>query len=144
MDRKSILFLCTHNSARSQLAEALMRNRFADRFDVYSAGTEATFVKPPVLTVLKEWDIDASAQTSKTTNDLGGLVTDFVVTVCDDARENCPFYPGREKTIHRSFADPSNEGSTEEERIAAFRRTRDEIDAWIIQTFGQDAFQDAI
>jgi len=144
MDKKSILFLCTHNSARSQLAEALMRHRFSNRFDVYSAGTEATFVKPHVLTVLNEWDIDASGQTSKTTLDLEGLITDIVVTVCDDARENCPFYPGRDETIHRSFSDPSNVGLTEDERVEAFRRTRDEIDAWLIATFGQDTFQDAI
>lgn len=134
---KSILFLCTHNSARSQLAEALMRDLFGDRYEVFSAGTEATRVKPPVPIVLSEIGIDASPLWSKTVSDLDGLITDIVVTVCDDARENCPFHPARERIIHHSFQDPSSVGSTPEENLEAFRATRDEIKAWLMKSFGE-------
>ena len=113
-----------------------MRDLFGERFQVYSAGTEATRVKPPVPVVLSEIGIDASSLWSKTINDLDGLRTDIVVTVCDDARENCPFHPARERTIHHAFADPSSVGNTPEENLEAFRNTRDEIREWLLESFG--------
>lgn len=131
----SILFLCTHNSARSQLAEALMRHHFGDRFEVRSAGTEKTRVKPEVPLVLKEAGVDASGLSSKSIEDLGEWRADIVVTVCDDAREQCPFFPGRKATIHQAFADPSRIESGPEDRINAFRGTRDEIEAWLKASF---------
>ena len=112
-----------------------MRDLFGDRYVVYSAGTEATFVKPPVPIVLSEIGIDPSSLWSKTTSQLDEPTTDIVVTVCDDAVENCPFRPARERTIHRAFSDPSSKGSSPEENLEAFRKTRDEIRTWLIQTF---------
>jgi len=136
--KKSILFLCTHNSARSQLAEGLMRFDFGADWEVFSAGTERTRVKSPVLIVLEELGIDARAQWSKTVADLGERVADVdvVVTVCDEAKEHCPYHPGKKKTIHRSFADPSNETATPEEAVSAFRSTRDDIRNWLKSEFG--------
>lgn len=141
----SILFLCTHNSARSQLAEALMRHHFGNRFEVRSAGTERTRVKPEVPLVLEEAGVDASGLTSKAIDDLGNWQADIVVTVCDDAREQCPYHPGSKATIHKSFADPSRIDSSPEDRFNAFRATRDEIEAWLKASFSdQSAFQDEI
>jgi arsenate reductase len=134
-DRSTILFLCTHNSARSQLAEALMRHHFGDRFDVRSAGTEATRVKPEVLIVLAEAGVSADGLSSKTIDGLGDWEADFVVTVCDDAREHCPYQPGRKATIHKGFLDPSRVTSSTEERVEAFRQARDEIAAWLLDQF---------
>ena len=131
----SILFLCTHNSARSQLAEALMRHHFGDRFEVKSAGTERTRVKPEVPLVLEEAGVDASGLQSKAIDDLGDWRADIVVTVCDDAREQCPYFPGRMATIHKGFLDPSRIESSPEERMNAFRQARDEIEAWLKGTF---------
>lgn len=138
----SILFLCTHNSARSQLAEALMRHHFGDRFEVRSAGTERTRVKPEVPVVLQEAGVDASGLRSKAIEDLGDWRADIVVTVCDDAREQCPYFPGRMATIHRAFQDPSRIDSSPEQRTDAFRVARDEIEAWIKEAFA-DATQDS-
>lgn len=134
---RSILFLCTHNSARSQLAEALMRHEFGDRFVVRSAGTEATRVKPEVPVVLEEIGVSTDGLYSKTIDQLEDPVADIVVTVCDDARENCPWHPGREATIHHSFRDPSGETSSPEARVQAFRDARDVIHAWIRESFSE-------
>lgn len=134
-DRSTILFLCTHNSARSQLAEALMRHHFGDRFDVRSAGTEATRVKPEVPLVLREAGVSAAGLTSKTMDGLGDWKADVVVTVCDDAREQCPYQPGRKATIHKGFLDPSRVESSTEERMEAFRQARNEISAWLLDRF---------
>ena len=133
--RSSILFLCTHNSARSQLAEALMRHHFGDRFEVRSAGTVKTRVKPEVPVVLTESGIDASGLSSKSIDDLGEWRADIVVTVCDDAREQCPFFPGKKATIHQACADPSRIESSPEDRLNAFRETRAEIEAWLMASF---------
>ncbi|MDA0379487.1 MAG: arsenate reductase ArsC [Bacteroidetes bacterium] len=134
---RSILFLCTHNSARSQLAEALMRHEFGDRFEVRSAGTEATRVKPEVPVVLAEIGVSADGLSSKSLDQLEDASADIVVTVCDDARENCPWHPGREQTIHHAFRDPSAETSSPQARLQAFREARDVIHAWIRDTFSQ-------
>lgn len=136
-DRSSILFLCTHNSARSQLAEALMRHHFGDRFEARSAGTEATRVKPEVLVVLAEAGVDTNGLSSKTIDDLGDWRADIVVTVCDAAREECPYQPGLKATIHKGFVDPSRITSSQEARTDAFRETREEISAWLTEHFSE-------
>ena len=134
--KTSVLFVCTHNSARSQLAEGLLRDRHGDRYQAASAGTVARGVHPLAARALEEVGIAASAHTSKTIDSLGGAAYDVVVTVCDSAREACPYLPARERNVHHAFADPSAVDGTEAERLDAFRHARDEIAAWIDQEFG--------
>ena len=126
--------MCTHNSARSQLAEGLLRARHGDRYRAFSAGTVARGVHPGAVTALREIDVDPSGQTSKTIDDLGNQPFDVVVTVCDNAREACPYVPGRVRNLHHSFRDPS--AAPEVEQAEAFRAVRDEIAAWIDAEFG--------
>ncbi|NQV73013.1 arsenate reductase ArsC [bacterium] len=134
--KTSILFVCTHNSARSQMAEALLRNDFGDKYESFSAGTEKTVVKPHALLALQEIGIDTEKLYSKTVDDLAPLQTDIVVTVCDHAKESCPFVVGRKQTIHHEFEDPSSKGNTPSENLQAFRDTRDQIREWIRSEFG--------
>lgn len=131
--KKTILFICTHNSARSQLAEGSVNHYFGDEWEAKSAGTEQTFVKPFAIKAMAEAGIDISHHTSKTIEAFQGQEFDVVVTVCDSARETCPFFPGK-KVIHQSFVDPSNVEGTDEEKLVAFCRTRDEIKAWLEET----------
>lgn len=138
MKKTSVLFVCTHNSARSQMAEGLLRDRYGDRYDVYSAGTERTHVRPLAIDVMDEFDIDLSGHTSKTIDDLGDRTFDVVATVCDAAREACPYLPAERENLHRSFEDPSAAEGSEEERRAVFRRVRDELADWIDETFAPD------
>lgn len=133
--KPSVLFVCTHNSARSQLAEGLLRAFHAERYTALSAGTEATRVKPEAAAALVELGIDPTAQYSKTIAEYEGTPVDFVVTVCGDAAEACPFFPARVARIHRPFADPSRVTSSPEARMEAFRVTRDEIRGWIDENF---------
>lgn len=133
--KQSVIFLCTHNSARSQLAEALLRHDAGHLYDAFSAGTEQTRVKPEVLTVLAELGVNTAPLSSKTLDAFPGQVFDIVVTVCDSARETCPYLPGRDKTLHHSFPDPSDVTSPEAARLQAFRDTRDAIRAWLKETF---------
>ena len=126
-ERSGVLFLCTHNSARSQMAEGLLRHLAGDRFESYSAGTEATHVRPLAVRAMDEIGIDISGQESKTLNRYLGVPFDYVVTVCDEANEACPFFPGAKNRLHWSFEDPAQATGSEEERLAAFRRVRDEI-----------------
>ena len=135
-DRRSVLFVCTHNSARSQLAEGLLRDRHGDRYEAFSAGTVARGVHPLAAEALREAGIDPGGQTSKTIDDLGDRAFDVVVTVCDNAREACPYVPARERNVHRVFRDPSAVEGTDDDRRAAFRSVRDEIAAWIDVEFG--------
>ena len=135
-DRTSVLFVCTHNSARSQLAEGLLRDRYGDRYESASAGTVARGVHPLAAAALREVGVDPDGQSSKTVDDLGGRAFDVVVTVCDSAREACPYLPARDRNVHRAFRDPSAVGGTEDERRAAFAAVRDEIAAWIDAEFG--------
>ena len=131
---KEILFICTHNSARSQLAEALINAFHSNNYKAYSAGTEKTSINPYVVKVLSEIGIDASNQWSKTISEFEGKRFDYVVTVCDKAKETCPFFPG-EKIIHKSFSDPSKFEGTEEEILKQTRIVRDEIKNWLKQNF---------
>lgn len=130
MMKHSILFICTHNSARSQLAEGLVNHYFGDVWTAKSAGTEKTAVKPLAIQAMTEIGIDISQHTSKTIQAFQGQEFDVVVTVCDNARETCPFFPGK-NVIHHSFVDPSNAQGSDAEKLAAFRRTRDDIKAWL-------------
>lgn len=131
MTRQSVLFICTHNSARSQMAEGLLRHLAGDRFEVESAGTEATHVRPLAIEAMKEIGIDISGHSSKTIASLGDRRFDWAVTVCDSANEACPIFPGGTRRLHWSFDDPSGATGTETERLAVFRRVRDEIRAKI-------------
>ncbi len=134
--KKQVLFVCTHNSARSQLAEGLMNALHGDRYEAFSAGTEPSTVNPRALFVLLELGIDISHHHSKHVDEFLDREFDYVITVCDHAHETCPVFPGGKALIHHSFIDPSLIQGTEQERQAAFRRIRDEIRDWIAIEFG--------
>jgi arsenate reductase len=127
MTTRRVLFLCTHNSARSQMAEGLLRHLAGDRFEVMSAGTEATSVRSEAIEAMSELGVDISGQESKTLERYLGEPFDYVVTVCDDANEACPVFPGAENRLHWSFQDPSRAEGSEEQRLEVFRKVRDEI-----------------
>jgi len=126
-DKKRVLILCTGNSARSQMAEGLLRHDAGDRFDVFSAGTAPSKVRPEAISVMRELDIDITGHRSKSVSEFDGQPFDYVLTVCDNARECCPIFPSQAKLIHRSFEDPAAVQGSEEARLAAFRRVRDEL-----------------
>jgi arsenate reductase len=117
-----VLFVCTGNSARSIMAEALLRRHGGDRFEVYSAGTEPRGVHPLTVRVLGEAGIDASSARSKSVDEFLGQSFDYVVTVCDQARQVCPVFPGGSESLHWGYEDPAEATGTEEERLAVFRR----------------------
>ena len=131
MNKARVLFLCTHNSARSQMAEGFLRARAGDRFEVQSAGTEQTSVNPLAIRVMAESGVDISGHRSKLYAGLGDTPWDYVITVCDDVNERCPLFPGLQKRLHWSFPDPSRATGSEDDRLATFRRVRDDIDARI-------------
>ena len=135
-DRLSVLFVCTHNSARSQLAEALLRDCFGDRYAAYSAGTVARGVHPLAVEALAEAGVPTQDLASKTIESLGDRTFDIVVTVCDHAREACPYLPAKRTNLHHAFRDPSAEPTEAAQRVA-FGEVRDEIAAWIDRTFGE-------
>jgi arsenate reductase len=122
-----VIFVCTHNSARSQMAEGMLRAWGGDRFEVFSAGTEATRVRPEAIAVMTEIGIDIRAQASKALQPFLGEPFDWLVTVCDQARESCPTIPGVRKQAHWSIDDPSDVEGDEEARLRAFREARDEL-----------------
>ncbi len=127
MSKQRVLFLCTHNSARSQMAEGFLRALAGDRFEVASAGTEMTRVHPLASRVMAEVGIDLSGHFSKIVDQLLGQPWDYVITVCDSAKESCPVFPATTSRIHWSVLDPSQVTGTEEARLHAFRTVRDEI-----------------
>ena len=129
--RPAVLFLCTHNSARSQMAEGLLRWLAGVAIDVASAGTVATRVRPEAIAVMAELGVDIAGQTSKTLERYLGDRFAAVVTVCDDAGRTCPFFPGGERRIHWSIPDPSGVDGSDAERLAAFRAARDDLHARI-------------
>jgi arsenate reductase len=124
---KKVLILCTGNSARSQMAEGLLRHDAGDRFEVYSAGTKPSRVRPEAITVMRELGIDISGNRSKHVDEFADQKFDYVLTVCDNAKESCPVFPGHAVRIHHSFDDPAALEAPEEQRLALFRRVRDEI-----------------
>ena len=117
-----VLFVCTGNSARSVMAEALLRHHGGDRFEVYSAGTIPKGINPLTLRVLSDAGIDASGARSKSVDEFLGQSFDYVVTVCDQARQVCPVFPGVHESLHWGYEDPAEATGTEEERLAVFRR----------------------
>ena len=127
MRKTRVLFLCTQNSARSQMAEGLLRRLAGDRFEVHSAGTEATHVRPLAARAMAEIGVDVSEQESKTLERYLGESFEYVITVCDAANEACPVFPGAKNRLHWSFEDPAQANGTEEERLEVFRKVRDEI-----------------
>ena len=130
-DKQRILFLCTHNSARSQMAEGLLRHLGGDRFAAFSAGTEATHVRPLAIQAMAELGIDIAAQESKTLHRYLDQPFAAVITVCDDANETCPIFPGAVQRLHWSFPDPSKATGTPAEQLATYRHVRDAIRARI-------------
>jgi arsenate reductase len=126
-DRKGVLILCTGNSARSQMAEGLLRNLAGDRFEVASAGVAPTQVRQEAITVMRELGIDISHHHSKSVDEFVNQPFDYVITVCDNANEQCPVFAANTKRIHWSFEDPAAAQGDEQSRLAVFRRVRDEI-----------------
>jgi len=122
-----VLILCTGNSARSQMAEGLLRHDAGNAFEVFSAGTKPTEVRPEAIAVMREAGIDISGHRSKSVDEFAGQDFDYVITVCDNAKQSCPIYPAKTKRIHWSIEDPAALQGSEEERLAAFRRIRDEL-----------------
>jgi arsenate reductase len=127
--KKRVLLLCTGNSARSQMAEGLVRHDGGGRFEVESAGVSPSHVRPEAIVVMREIGICISGQRSKSVEEFAGQEFDYVITVCDNAREQCPIYPAETERIHWSFDDPAAAKGGEAERLAVFRRVRDEIRA---------------
>jgi arsenate reductase (thioredoxin) len=125
--KQRVLFICTHNSARSQMAEGLLRHLAGERFEVFSAGTVATYVRPLAIRAMSELGIDISRQQSKTLDRYLGEPFDDVITVCDAAAEACPVFPGAARRRHWSFEDPSKATGSEDEQLEVYRRVRDEI-----------------
>lgn len=126
-EKKQVLILCTGNSARSQMAEGLLRHIAGDCFEVESAGTIASFVRPQAIAAMAEIGIDISGHRSKCLDEFLGEPFDYVITVCDNAAENCPVFPGKATRIHWSFDDPAEATGSEAEQMRVFRRVRDEI-----------------
>lgn len=127
MERRRVLFVCIHNSARSQMAEGMLRAWADDGFEVHSGGTEASSVRPEAVSAMDELGIDLRGHTSKTIERFMGQPWDFLIPVCEEACEACPYVPGARKVLRWSFDDPSAATGSEAERLAVFRRVRDEL-----------------
>ncbi len=125
--KKRVLFICTHNSARSQMAEGILNHLFGDKYRAFSAGTKPSGVNPLAIEVMKKIGIDISNHRSKSLKEFEGQEFDYVITVCDSAKEECPYFAGGRKHIHKSFPDHSGYEGTEEEKLEFFRKVRDEI-----------------
>jgi len=126
-DRKRVLILCTGNSARSQMAEGLLRGMAGERFEVASAGVSPTHVRPEAIAAMREIGIDITGHRSKSVEEFSGQEFDYVITVCDNANQQCPMFPGKTERIHWSFDDPAATEGDERSKLDAFRRVRDEI-----------------
>ena len=137
MTKARVLFLCTHNSARSQMAEGFLRALAGDRFEIASAGTEATRVHPLAIRAMEEVGISLAGHTSKTLDRFLGQPWEYVITVCDSANERCPAFPAPTRRLHWDFDDPSLATGTEPERLEVFRKVRDELlarlSAWLAE-----------
>lgn len=135
--KERVLILCTGNSARSQMAEGLLRELHGDKFEVHSAGVDPSIVRPEAIDVMKEIGIDISGHTSKSADLFDGQKFDYIITVCDNAKEQCPYFPGSAKRIHRTFEDPASASCTYDDRAAAFRRVRDQISEYLREFPGE-------
>ena len=127
MEKRRVLFVCIHNSARSQMAEGMLRAWASDRFDVSSGGTEATAVRPEAVAVMGELGIDISGHQSKTIERFVGQPWDWLIPVCEEACEACPYVPGAKSVLRWSFDDPSAATGSDQQRLAIYRRIRDEM-----------------
>ena len=136
--KKVLLFICTHNSARSQMAEGFLKTLYPDSYGAFSAGTEPSGVNPYALQIMAEIGIDISSHRSKSVNEFLDKEIDYVVTVCDLARQTCPFFPVGKETMHKGFEDPAAFNGSEDDKLAVFRRVRDEIRTWIEETLGKE------
>jgi arsenate reductase len=133
-EKKRVLFLCTGNSCRSQMAEAWTKHLKGDQFEAYSAGVKPKDIDPRAIRAMAEAGLDISGQKSKDVDALGSTEFDYVITLCDNARESCPYFPAKTKLIHRGFDDPpklAENAKNEEEAMAHYRRVRDEIRAFV-------------
>lgn len=135
MIKKKVLFICTHNSARSQMAEGYLREKYGQFFEASSAGTHPTSLNPLAVKVMSEINIDISHQRAKGLEEFRNQAFDYVITVCDSAKESCPFFPGARKYLHAGFPDPTACQASEEEKMATFRKVRDQIISWVDQEF---------
>ncbi len=138
---QKILFLCPHNSARSQITEGFLQSLDQNRYEAHSAGTYPSNINPYAIKVMKVVGIDISQQHSKNVNQFAGMEFDYVFTLCDQARQVCPFFAGAKEYFHKSFEDPTQFQGSEEEILAAFRHLRDEIKDWIDKAFGEESEQ---
>ncbi|HSU58278.1 MAG TPA: arsenate reductase ArsC [Bryobacteraceae bacterium] len=129
--KKRVLIVCTGNSARSQMAEGLLRHDAGEKFDVESAGTKPGVVRPEAIAVMREAGIDIARHRSKHVDEFAGQQFDYVITVCDNARETCPVFFGKAEKLHHDFEDPAAINGSEEERLPVFRRVRDQLRAYL-------------
>lgn len=137
MNKRKVLILCTGNSARSQMAEGLLRHEAGDRFEVHSAGTRPASVRPEAIAVMDEIGIDISGHRSKSVDEFAGREIDYVITVCDNAKEACPIFPAKTLRMHWPFEDPAAVQGSDAERKAAFRTVRDQIHGRIMVFLGK-------
>ena len=135
-DKRTVLFVCTHNSARSQMAEGLLNSLYGNKYQAYSAGTKPYTVNTHAVQVMSEIGIEISMHRSKSINEFMEHKFDHVITVCDHANETCPFFPGGMKRLHKSFEDPASFEGNKADTLSEFRRIRDEIKDWITKEFG--------
>jgi arsenate reductase len=139
--KKRVLFICTANAARSQMAEGYMRAKYGNRFEVFSAGTKQSRVSVRAIQVMQEIGIDISTHRSKTLEEFRGVPLDLAVTLCDNAQQVCPVVPSAKKTIHYGFADPHLTPGTDDEILDGYRKARDEICAWIDRFVATDVME---
>lgn len=135
---KNILVLCTGNSCRSQLAEGYLRLFAGDKAKIYSAGVETHGLNPRAVTIMKEDDIDISSHTSNNMDEYRDIDFDYVITVCDNAKERCPYFPSKAQKFHHNFPDPAKAAGTEEEIMAQFRAVREQIKAYCLNFIEQN------
>jgi arsenate reductase len=136
--KRKVLFICTHNSARSQMAEGILRYMYGNKYSAYSAGTEPTYVHQNAIKVMREINIDISKQKAKSVDIYKNKSFDYVITVCDHAQETYPFFPGGKKIIHKSFEDPVKPHDSHLNNLAKFRKVRNNISIWIQHFFGME------
>lgn len=134
-EKKKILILCTGNSARSQMAEGLLKHITENKYEIDSAGTKPSIVRPEAIEALAEIGIDISNNRSKSVDEFASQEIDYVLTVCDNTKENCPYFPAKTTLIHHSFEDPAEIEGDEETRLASFRKVRDQIKEYFETNF---------
>ena len=137
MKKKKILFICTHNSARSQMAEGIINTFYSNKFEAFSAGTKVSEVRHQAIEVMEEMGVDLTNHYSKHMKKFYGIKFDLVITVCDNAKKVCPIFPGAKKMIHKSFPDPSLATGSEEDKLQIYKKVRDQIYQWIKEELAQ-------